>query len=119
MSVPPHSKVIPGAKGSSKNLEKDESEELKTKTLHKEKKCFKKIVLWLCLRWKQATQQVNAAVAGLSHYKKTSCNGLEITRICEMPEEALGTRTRTGPGMCNRELTFEMLILLPDLFGED
>lgn len=70
------------------------------------------------LRWRQATQQVNAVMAGHLHCKKASGNGLGNTRICEMPEEALGIGTRTGPGMCNRELTFEMLILLPDLFGE-
>lgn len=70
------------------------------------------------LRWKLVSQQLNTAVAGLLHWKRTSCNGLGNSRVYEMTEEALGLGTGAGPGMCNKELTFEMLILLPDLFGE-
>lgn len=36
------------------------------------------------LRWIQATQQVNAVVAGLPPYKRTSCDGLGNATIYEM-----------------------------------
>lgn len=42
----------------------------------------------------------------------------EIQQSMKWLEEALGIGTKTGPGVCNKELTFEMLIPLPDLFRE-